>query len=445
MRPKFWKGLVLGLTVLMAALVLWFSLRGIDRVPRPIRIASGSPTGLNRELIGALADQLERRGYPTLVLTTGGSIENSRLLHNREAEMVVIKAGTVDLQDLEVVAPLHQDAVLLIVRLGRGIRDISGLAGKRILVGHTGSGTLEVARRLLSRHGLNEGRFQVVEQHYTQILEDATADGAIVSTGLTSPELLRVMSTGQFEVLPVDDARALAMLNPFFFETTIPRGLYSANPPVPAQDTPTLSTWALLMTRPSCSPKMVGATLQSLYDNALLTRFPMLMPRGEAATWAFPPLHLASQSFYDPYKGLGIAANMLESLSALKELCVALAALLWLAWQRYRSAAEAAKQTELKQHKERLDVFVDETIKLEEELLQNRENPDVLRRLFEEVTRLKLRALSEMTHEELRTDRGFTVLMTQCRDLVEKIQRCQMIQHSQSAGEPETVEKASSS
>lgn len=418
----------LAVVALIVVLVgVWLST--VDRAPNPIRIATGAATGLNRELIGSLCEQLDKRGYGTRVLTTGGSLENHDLLMTGKADMAIVKAGAVDLQGLEVVAPLHQDAVVLLARKGRGIRNIEDLADKRILVGAPGSGTLEIAHRILARYALKEGEFHEVSGHYTDLIADESSDAALVSTGLTSPELLMVLGTGQFDVLPVEDARALALLNPFFFETTIPRALYRESPPVPPKDVITLSTWSLLVARPESSSKMVEATLSGLYDNRLLIKYPMVLPRGEAAAWSFPPLHPASQGFYDPYRGLGTAANLLQSLDALKELCVALAALLWLGWQRYRAAQQDARDAMLSVQKERLDAFVDETIRMEEELLANLRDHTVLNRLFHDISHLKLRALNEMTHEELRTDRGFTVLMTQCRDLVEKIQRSQQLLH----------------
>jgi uncharacterized protein len=414
---------VIALIVVLVA--VWLVTR--DRAPNPIRIATGAATGLNRELILTLSDQLGKRGYHAQVLTTGGSLENHRLLLAGQAEMAIVKAGAVDLQGLEVVAPLHQDAVILVARKGRGIRRIEDLTGKRVVVGAEGSGTLQIAHRILQRYSLTKGAFHEVPGHYTTLLKDPTTDAALVSTGLTSPELLPVLGTGNFDVLPIEDARALALLNPFFFETSIPRALYRESPPVPATDVTSLSTWSLLVARPESSFTMIEATLAALYDNRTLMRYPMVLPRAEAAAWSFPPLHPASQGFFDPYRGLGTAANLLQSLDALKELCLALAALLWLGWQRYRSAQEEARDAQLTVQKERLDAFVDETIRMEEELLTHLRDPEVLERLFQDISHLKLRALSEMTHEELRTDRGFTVLMTQCRDLVEKIQRSQQL------------------
>ena len=42
--------------------------------------------------------------------------------------------------------------------------------------------------------------------------------------------------------------------------------------------------------------------------------------------------------------------------------------------------------------------------------------------MLDEVTRIKLKALRQLTHEDLRGDRVFLIFLTQCASLIGKIQ-----------------------
>ena len=45
-----------------------------------------------------------------------------------------------------------------------------------------------------------------------------------------------------------------------------------------------------------------------------------------------------------------------------------------------------------------------------------------LQKYLDDVTRIKLKALHEFTEEELRGDRSFSIFLTQCANLISKIQ-----------------------
>jgi len=49
-------------------------------------------------------------------------------------------------------------------------------------------------------------------------------------------------------------------------------------------------------------------------------------------------------------------------------------------------------------------------------------DPEKLRDMLNEVTRIKLKALRQLTHEDLRGDRVFLIFLTQCANLIGKIQ-----------------------
>ncbi len=60
--------------------------------------------------------------------------------------------------------------------------------------------------------------------------------------------------------------------------------------------------------------------------------------------------------------------------------------------------------------------------KIEERAQMDTQDPDELDLYLDEVTRIKLTTLDELTHEELRGDQAFAIFLSQCANLIRKIQ-----------------------
>ena len=416
-----WVKWILALVALVSVL-LWFFTR--DVVPRPMRIAASNPESQEYRVAQGLSDVLSDSHRPVKLLAGDGSRDNVEKLRVGEADLAVVKCGSVSLQGLEVVAPLYPDAVLFVVRRGRNIHKISDLKGKKVLVGLELSGTHELAKVILKHYQL-EGTLLESQQYFTNLAKDPALDAAFVATALTNPDLVDLMNLGDFEILPIDQAPALATLFPFFHTVSIPAGIFLGGGPEPPRTIQTLALPCLLIGTPQSSPRMIELVLGALYEHRMRPLFPTLYTQDEAANWSLTPMHPASRNFYDPYRGLGTVAAFLSSLTSLKELMVASIALIWLGMERYRRAQEKHQQAALSEQRGRLGAFINQTIELEEKLIANMHDSAFLQELFVKVSQLKVQALRELTHEALRSDLGFAIFLSQCRDLVDQIQRIQ--------------------
>ena len=412
-----WLKWVLALVVL-ASTSLWFF--GRDVIPRPIRIAASNSGSQENRLAAAVAGVLDERKHPTRILDGDGSRDNAEKLRAGEAELAVVKGGAVNLQGLEVVAPLYPDVVLFVVRKSRKIHRIADLRGKKMVVGLELSGTHELARMILGHYRLT-GSVQESKHYFSALTSDSTLDGALVATALSNPELVELMGTGEFDILPIDQAEALATLFPYFHTINVPVGIFLGDGPIPPKTVQTLALPCLLVGKPDSSPKMIEATLDAFYDHRMRNQFPTLYTQSQAANWSLTAMHPASRDYYDPYRGLTTAAAFLSSLSALKELMVASLALFWLGMERYRRRQERVLQEEIRLQKERLGAFIHQAIQFETELLAHLRDEVYLEQLLLQVTQLKVQALQELTHEVLRSDQGFAIFLAQCRELVDRI------------------------
>ena len=285
--------------VLVGCLAAWFATR--QTLPGRIRIATGKEAGLYHDFGEALASPLESRTERIVeVYTTEGSDANGELLDRGTADLALLQAGFLEPQKFSIVAPLFPEALHLIVRKGSGIESVADLVGHSVALGPDGSGMRVGAQRFLRHCGIDPDELKQNERYFIDLAEDSSLDAAIVIAGFLNRDLQHLLGSGQFGLLPVEDAAAIAAKDPHLRLHTIERGLYSENPAVPAQPVLTLATTAMLVVRKDTPDVLVDATLRSIYEEGLGLSFPMLIPRRQADQWTPIPLHPAALNYFYP-------------------------------------------------------------------------------------------------------------------------------------------------
>ncbi|VXC36599.1 TRAP transporter solute receptor, TAXI family precursor [Arthrobacter sp. 9AX] len=128
--------------------------------PESLTVAGGEPGGFYLEFSTLLAAALERHGVArhAMAVATGGSLDNIEELHAGRAAFAVALADAAVQPgagaEIAAVGKVYENYVHCVVRKDSGVRDISGLAGRRVAVGQPGSGTSLTTPRLLEAAGL---------------------------------------------------------------------------------------------------------------------------------------------------------------------------------------------------------------------------------------------------------------------------------------------------
>ncbi len=408
------------LFLFVISLAVWFVRR--DTLPRTIRIATAEEGGLYHKLGLAIRPSLmERTERKVAIETTEGSVENLRKLRAGEVDLAVIQGGSVPISDVSVVTPLFPELVLIIVRKGSGIEKIADLAKRNVSLGREGSGNRVSALRVVRHFEIDEAELGHNDWYFGRLLDEPTLDAAIVTAGIGHAGLTKVLGTNQFDLLPIADAEAVDMLHPYLRSIEVPRGLYAEHPPVPADKMPTIATTAYLVARNDAPNSLVAAALASVHEESLRLEIPTLIPRLEASSRVPTRLHPIAQRYFNPTDNIGYITSVMESIVATKELLVAIGAGLYLLWLRWRRLKKKESQETISRQKEHLDTLLEETLRIEEMQMRTSDVED-LRALQDKVTRIKLKALHEFTEEELRGDQAFSIFLTQCANLINKIQ-----------------------
>lgn len=404
-------------------LVVWYVTQ--ERIPKQIRVATGEKGGLYYQFANVFKPHLEKHtGSEVISLETAGTVENCRLLLSdnpqERAQIAIVQAGTCDMSRISAIAPLYHDVVHVIVRRASGIKTIQDLAGKKVILGRKGSGMRESSKQILTHYQVDIESLYDTEDYFLNLQEDeCKADAAIVTTGMPNPDLGKLLITGKFDLIPILDGEALAVKHPYYCPINIPRGLFA--PDVPAQNVPTIATTAFLAVRLDTPDLLVEKTLDALYIDYQPLEYPTVAPLSKVANWWTIPFHSAAIEYRDPYKGIDLLGKFLEWLADLKEILFAFAAVIYLTWCFWRKLKEKEEEAIVMEQKEQLDVMMQETMRIEEAHMET-SDPKKLRAYLDEVTKIKLRSLKELTNEKLRGDRLFLIFLTQCANVIQKIQ-----------------------
>ena len=401
-----------------------------DRLPRTIRVATGEEHGLYHQVWVAIKPLLEEElGREVQLQTTSGSIVNRQLLAAGEVDVAMMQGDQllVDQPDVEaslsIVAPLYPEPLLVVAPRQTDIQSIRNLAGRNVYLGPRDSGSRFSANELFAHFHVTVNEPEMEEQHdsFLSPLEHGLVESAIVVTGLQNADVNRLLDTGDFDLVSIPESQGYAERSIQWQSYTISTGYFCGAPTTPAAPVETLATAGLVVVSDEASDKLVSAMLKVFYEQGLRTKFANLIPRSQALDWCPIEPHPVSRGYFDPVDRLSSIAAMMESIAATKELLFAFGAGLFLLWRRAERHRRRAHDRVLQTEKDRLDAMLQQTLSIEMAQMRT-SDPRTLRKMLDEVTTIKLRALRELTEEELYADQAFSIFLMQCSSLISKIQ-----------------------
>ncbi|MDJ0458108.1 TAXI family TRAP transporter solute-binding subunit [Arthrobacter sp. NQ7] len=156
--------------------------------PEELVVAGGEPGGFYLEFSTLLAAALERHGVAAhaRAVATGGSLDNIAELRAGRAAFAVALADAAgqpggDSAGIAAIGKVYENYVHCVVRKDSGIRELSGLAGRRVAVGQPGSGTSLTTPRLLEAAGLGTSADAAVPAAGTAAVENLGLNDGIAA------------------------------------------------------------------------------------------------------------------------------------------------------------------------------------------------------------------------------------------------------------------------
>lgn len=212
---------------------------------------------------------------------TGGSVENSRLLEQKEIEFSIQMNNITDyayngleqfkgrpIKNIRNVASLIPEALQNLVRADSGIDSISDLKGKRVVVGAPGSGNEVNSRLLLSGYGLTYSDIKPLFLSYAEaanMFKDRLVDASMFTTGLGTSAIQEIAISQNIKLIPIaeKDVVELHKKFPFFVRFVIPANTYRGQD----KDVVTVTTMATLVCREDLSEDLVYQATKLIFEN----------------------------------------------------------------------------------------------------------------------------------------------------------------------------------
>jgi uncharacterized protein len=242
---------------------------------------SGGPSGGTFQYYAsAIATIGQKQGQKLLARSSGGSIENIRLVNSRKADFAVAYSGHVyagahaklkndesQYTDVLVMAYLYGAPAQLVVKANDGINRPLDLAGKRVGVGNAGSGAAANAEIYFSSLGIWDkmDREFLGYRNAATAMQNGQLDAFWVFTGYPSASILEVAMQTEIKLLDTysaGEAVGLFQNNPFFTAVAVPANTYKGQ----TQDIASFQDGALLVANTKVPDDVVHQILASMYS-----------------------------------------------------------------------------------------------------------------------------------------------------------------------------------
>lgn len=292
-----------------------------DEAKPPMVLVTGTLRGVYFPVGSALCrlfNAEEPTGARCVSLRSKGSVANIESLRRSEAQIALVQSDTQTsayrgsgvfkaagpYSELRSLFALHDESVAVLVREGSHIREITELKGKRINIGHEGSGQHAVVESLLAAYGFTREDFaEYREKGPGQVKRFCAGElDALVFIGGNPNGLVTEATVNcNARLLPLAGPAVdrFLMENPELKAGVIPGGLYRDNP----NDVPTVAVIATVVASASVPDEDVQAFVRVVFDNLDILRqlHPVLkdldatqMVRAHGTA----PLHPAAERFF---------------------------------------------------------------------------------------------------------------------------------------------------
>jgi TRAP transporter TAXI family solute receptor len=244
--------------------------------PHNIVIASGSQNGAYYRFAQKYAEELRKDRLIVEVRETAGSVENLRLLGQKDSGVAVaiVQGGVAtaeEIQQFYALGSMYREPLWVFYRGDQQLERISELAGKRIGIGPPGSGTCAIAKQLLAINGLTEsqssrekGRVVLVQDNVAaaaSALQKGELDAAFFVAGFEADYVQSLLHDPNVKLLSFDQHEAYHRRFRFMAPVTVPAGLADLGRNVPGRDVSLLAPTAMLVVRKDFHPALVPLLL----------------------------------------------------------------------------------------------------------------------------------------------------------------------------------------
>lgn len=292
--------------IAVIGLGIWWLSRAQDETE--LIISSGSVGGTYNAFAQVLAQTVNGStdALRVKVVSSQGADENAQRLAAKSADVGFIQSDTAVNRNVTIVARLFPEVFHLIARNDSAIRSVQDLRGKRVALLNKGAGSNALFRRLLDHYNIDKSSVHILHGSLDEggkALQAGEADALFVVIALGNTKVADIIRNGDVQLIPVEQAEAIALYDPSLRAATIPIGAYSGDTPVPASAITIVAVESLLAVRRDLPDAPVEALTRVLFEKRqnMLRKIPQaafISEPTETQKLAFD-LHPGAESFYN--------------------------------------------------------------------------------------------------------------------------------------------------
>jgi len=273
--------------------------------PRRIVLATGQPDGAYDTFGREYQRRLAREGLRVEIRRTAGSLENLERLLRGEADVAFVQGGTYPLVAdpggaLRGMAAVYREPLWIFYRGGPVTDGLASLAGRRIAIGASGSGTEAVTRALLGELGLRttgSNLLNLPSSEARRLLEEGCIEAAFFVSSYRDANVAALLRRPGVRLLGFRRDAAFAGNFRYLSPVRIPEGLLDLKADLPREEITLMAPAALLVCRETLHPRVVEQLLtvaREVHGAGSLLDPPQRFPTREGVD---VPLHEAADSF----------------------------------------------------------------------------------------------------------------------------------------------------
>ena len=252
-----------------------------EYLPSQLIIATGGTSGTYYPLGGGIAQIIsDNTDVSATAQTTGGSVENMRLLGNQEVDLAFVQNDIADyaangtlmfegtkVENLQGLASLYNETIQIVLPGNSTITSVADLKGKRVSVGAPGSGVEANAMQILEIYGMTFDDLKAQRLSFgdsVQSMQDGNLDAAFVTAGAPTSAVTELSATNGVKLLSIDADKADALIEkyPFYVKETIPADTYPG-----VGETNTVAVKAMLAVSKTLPEDFVYNATKALFEN----------------------------------------------------------------------------------------------------------------------------------------------------------------------------------
>jgi TRAP-type uncharacterized transport system substrate-binding protein len=272
-----------GLILVVSAVVIWVAIRIIrPSPPSMLTISAGPQGGSFWNAAQKYKEILARNGVTLRVLPSEGTLQNLQRLANpaEHVDLGFVQSGLegiarIAAPDTTTVGLMSLGSVgyvpLFIFYKGPMPSRLSDFKGKRLAIGHEGSGTRQLVLLLLKGNGIEPGEttelLPLAGDAATQALVAGAVDVAFLTGDAAQPSVMgQLIRTPDVYLYSFTQAEAYTRRFPFLTRVDVPMGAFDLGTNLPAEPIETVVTTAELITRDTLHPALSDLLIEAAYE-----------------------------------------------------------------------------------------------------------------------------------------------------------------------------------